>query len=181
MITQVDWLKRLFGQESAVNWDEVFSIEFPRILNYFRYHGVEDTIAEDLTASTFEKAWSSRQSYRCEKSTVSTWLYTIAKHTMIDHFRARTNELPLDNLEDYPQRHKHLSPEEAAKRSEEKERLRRLLSRLSERERELVALKYGVGMTNRAIAKQIGLSETNVGTILNRIVKTLRRKMEEEK
>ena len=53
MITQVEWLKRLFGQDSAVNWDEVFTIEFPRILNYFRFHGVEDAIAEDLTASTF--------------------------------------------------------------------------------------------------------------------------------
>ena len=116
MITQVEWLKRLFGQDSAVNWDEVFTIEFPRILNYFRFHGVEDAIAEDLTASTFEKAWSSRQLYRSEKSTVSTWLYTIAHHTMIDHFRARTNELPLDIFEDRPERLTLLSPEEAAQR-----------------------------------------------------------------
>ena len=181
MITQVEWLKRLFGQGSSVNWDEVFTIEFPRILNYFRFHGVEDAISEDLTASTFEKAWSSRQSYMSEKSTVSTCLYTIAHHTLIDHFRARTNELPLDIFEDRPERLTGFSPEEAAQRSDEKERLRRFLLLLSERERELVALKYGAEMTNRAIAKQTGLSETNVGTILNRVVTTLRRQMEEEK
>ncbi len=180
MITQVEWLKRLFGQESAVDWNEVFTIEFPRILNYFRFHGIEDAIAEDLTASTFEKAWSSRQSYRSEKSAISTWLYTIAHHKMIDHFRAHTNELPLDILEDRPERLTRLSPEEAAQRSDEKERLRRFLLHLSERERELVALKYGAEMTNRAIAKQTGLSETNVGTLLNRIVAALRRQMEEE-
>ena len=100
---------------------------------------------------------------------------------MIDHFRARTNELPLDILEDRPERLTLLSPEEAAQRSDEKERLRRFLLLLSERERELVALKYGAEMTNRAIAKQTGLSETNVGTILYRVVTTLRGQMEEEK
>lgn len=181
MITHVEWLKRLFGQESAVKWDEVFTIEFPRILNYFRFHGLEDAVAEDLTASTFEKAWASRLSYTSEKATVSTWLYTIAHHTMIDYFRAQTNPLPLDVLENQPEELTCLLPEEAVQRSDEKERLRRLLLHLSERERDLIALKYGAEMTNRAIAKQTGLSETNVGTILNRVVTTLRRQMEEEK
>ena len=54
------------------------------------------------------------------------------------------------------------------------ERLSRLLAGLPERERELVALKYGSGMTNRAIAKATGLSESNVGTILHRTVGQLR-------
>ena len=40
--------------------------------------------------------------------------------------------------------------------------------------RELVALKYGAGATNRAIAKLTGLSESNVGTILHRTVAALR-------
>jgi len=180
MVTRVEWLKRFFEQESAVNWGKVFTTELPRILNYFRFHGVEETTAEDLTASTFEKAWASRQSYRREKSSVSTWLYTIAHHTMIDHFRARTNDLSLDILEDCPERLMPQSPEEAAQRSDEKERLRWLLLRLPAREQELIALKYGAEMTNRAIAKQTGLSESNVGTILNRVVATLRRQLEEE-
>jgi RNA polymerase sigma-70 factor (ECF subfamily) len=36
-------------------------------------------------------------------------------------------------------------------------------------------LKYGAGATNRAIAKLTGLSESNVGTIVHRVVETLRR------
>lgn len=181
MITKVDWLKRLFEQESALNWDALFTTEFPRILNYFRFHGIEDAIAEDLTASTFEKAWCARSSYQSEKAAVSTWLYTIAHHKMIDHFRSRTDELSLDILEDLPGSLIRLSPEEEAQRSDDKERLRRILLRLPERERELVALKYGAEMTNRAIAKHTGLSESNVGTILNRVVTNLRKQVEEEK
>ena len=54
------------------------------------------------------------------------------------------------------------------------ERLARLLERLPERERELIALKYGADMTNRSIARLTGLSESNVGTILHRTIQVLR-------
>ena len=56
----------------------------------------------------------------------------------------------------------------------ERERLRVLLARLADRERELVALKYGAGLTNRAIAGLTGLTESNVGVILYRAVQRLR-------
>jgi RNA polymerase sigma-70 factor (ECF subfamily) len=45
---------------------------------------------------------------------------------------------------------------------------------LPPRQRELIALKYGADMTNRAIARATGLSESNVGTILHRAVEALR-------
>jgi RNA polymerase sigma-70 factor, ECF subfamily len=181
MITHLDRLKRLLGKTDSVNWEEVFSSELPRIFNYFRFHGVEDTIAEDLAAATFEKAWRARQSYRSEKSAVSTWLYTIAQHVMIDHFRASRNEVSLELLEDRPAGQMNGSPEEAVQNRDDRERLQRMLFTLPAREKELVALKYGAELTNREIAKQTGLSESNVGTILNRVVTSLRAKMEAEK
>jgi RNA polymerase sigma-70 factor, ECF subfamily len=54
-----------------------------------------------------------------------------------------------------------------------------LLAQLADRERELVALKYGAGLTNRAIARLSGLSESNVGVILYRAVQMLRSAWEE--
>jgi RNA polymerase sigma-70 factor, ECF subfamily len=49
-----------------------------------------------------------------------------------------------------------------------------LLATLPPRQRELIAMKYGADMTNRAIARATGLSESNVGTILHRAVEDLR-------
>ena len=48
------------------------------------------------------------------------------------------------------------------------------IKRAIDRERELVSLKYGAGLTNRAIARLLGLTESNVGTILHRTVTRLR-------
>jgi RNA polymerase sigma-70 factor, ECF subfamily len=51
---------------------------------------------------------------------------------------------------------------------------------LPEREQELIALKYGADLTNREIARLTGLSETNVGSILYRVVRKLRQRWEQD-
>jgi RNA polymerase sigma-70 factor (ECF subfamily) len=47
------------------------------------------------------------------------------------------------------------------------------MDELPDRERELLALKYGSGLTNREIAGLTGVSESNIGTILYRTVRRL--------
>jgi RNA polymerase sigma-70 factor (ECF subfamily) len=69
-------------------------------------------------------------------------------------------------------------PEERAAAGSDASKLAKLLRGLSGRERELVGLKYGAGLTNRAISELTGLSESNVGTILHRVVGRLRREWE---
>ncbi len=66
------------------------------------------------------------------------------------------------------------TPEEEAVISSNFARLCKLVETLEEREQELLALKYGGGASNRAIAELTGLSESNVGTILHRAVAVLR-------
>jgi len=51
------------------------------------------------------------------------------------------------------------------------------VARLSDRERDLVALKFAAGLTNRRIAELTGLSESNLGVILYRAVPRLRAEM----
>jgi RNA polymerase sigma-70 factor (ECF subfamily) len=142
------------------------------VFNFFRYRVGNTTEAEDLTARTFEKAWRSRDRYRQDVAGFSTWLLTIARNVAIDHLRARRPLVPIDTAAAVPSATR--SPEEQALQQSDADRLELLLKRLSPRERELIAFKYGAGMTNRAIARATGLSESNVGTILHRAVDALR-------
>ena len=102
-------------------------------------------------------------------------MFTIARRVAQDHYRKKRHDLPLeqltelgagDDLEDLIEQNADLA------------RLSTLLSQLGDREKELVALKYGAGLTNRAIARLTGISESNVGTILHRAVHTLRSEWE---
>jgi RNA polymerase sigma-70 factor (ECF subfamily) len=156
---------------TEADWDAVYAEQLPRIYNFFRYRVGDGPAAEDLTSATFEKAWQARHRYRRDLAAFSTWLYTIARNVAVDHYRRRRDHAPLEAA---AQVHGGATPEELAERRSDVEKLSRLLSGLPDRERELIALKYGAGLTNRAIARQTGLTETNVGTILHRTVKELR-------
>ena len=175
MGTQPDFLVGLVKSLGDVDFDSVYRTELPRIYNFFRYRVGDDQIAEDLTAETFEKAWKYRARYRKDLASFSTWLFSIARRIAADHFRRQRPSLPLEaaaQLAD-PQ-----ILEERAQAQAEFAQLSKLLARLAERERELVALKYGAGLTNRAIARLSGLTESNIGTILHRLTQQLRAQLE---
>jgi RNA polymerase sigma-70 factor (ECF subfamily) len=154
------------------DWDQVYAEQLPRVLNFFRYRLGDTADAEDLTARTFEKAWRARHGYRRDVAGFATWLLTIARNVAIDHLRGRRPHEPLEIATAVASSDD--TPEQQAVRHSEAQRLARLLATLSTRERELIAMKYGADMTNRAIARATGLSESNVGTILHRAVESLR-------
>jgi RNA polymerase sigma-70 factor, ECF subfamily len=155
-----------------LDWDELYSEQLPRIYNYFRFRVGNDADAEDLTARTFESAWKARERYRKDLAGFSTWLFTIAHNIAVDFLRSRRSQIPLDAVEEMAA---DGTPEEGAARDSDLRRLSALSARLSEREQELIALKYGAALDNRQISKLTHLSESNVGTILHRAVETLRR------
>jgi RNA polymerase sigma-70 factor (ECF subfamily) len=177
MGTRSDFLVGLAKSTSQVDFEAIYRAELPRLYNFFRYRLGDDQTAEDLTAETFEKAWRHRGRYRDDLASFSTWLFTIARRVAADHFRKWRPSLPLREAERLtnPQ-----TLEDTAQERTEFVHLSALLARLAERERELVALKYGAGLTNRAIAHISGLSESNVSTILSRVTQQLRAQLENE-
>ena len=154
------------------DWDAVYREQLPRVYNFFRYRFGAGADAEDLTARTFEKAWRARQRYRRDVAGFSTWLLSIARHVAIDHLRAARPHVPLDLAAAVASA--TASPEDAVIQNADAGRLARLLATLPDRDRELLALKYGAELTNRQIAAATGLSESNVGTIVHRAVTSLR-------
>jgi len=156
---------------TEADWDALYAEQLPRVYNFFRYRVGPGPVAEDLASLTLEKAWQARHRYRRDLAAFTTWLLAIARNVAVDHFRRHRSHVPLDAAlgvaggED---------PAELAARRSDAERLARLLERLPERQRELIALKYGAELTNRAIARATGLSESNVGTILYRTIQELR-------
>ena len=160
-----------FMETNELNWDAVYAREAPRIYNYFRFRLGGESDVEELTARTFEHAWRSRARYRRDLAAFATWLFKIAQNVGTDYLRGRRTHLPIDAaLEVWAEG----TPQQDAERGSDLARLALLCEALPERERELVALKYGAVMNNRMIAELTGLSESNVGTILHRVVQALR-------
>jgi RNA polymerase sigma-70 factor (ECF subfamily) len=164
---------RVLGGSSSedLDWDAVYADLAPRVYNYFRYRLARDVDVEELTSRTFERAWRSRARYCHDRAAFSAWLFGIAQNVRIDYLQSRRSHVPLCEA---PELAAELPADADVERDSDLAHLRRLTGRLPERERELIALKYGADLNNRLIARLTGLTESNVGTILHRTVQTLR-------
>jgi len=158
-----------------VDWDAMYAEQLPRVYNFFRFRIRGPHDIEDLTSRTFEKAWRDRQQYRRDRAGFATWLFGIARNVAADHLRSVREHVSLDAI-DHPPTDE--TPESDAARRSDIERLAKLTAHLSDRDRELLALKYGAALNNRLIAELTGLTESNVGTILHRTVEKLRSQWE---
>ena len=153
-----------------INWDSVVNNELPRLYNYFRYRLGDEGVAEDLTSVVLEKAWLKRHRYRKDRAAFSVWLFSIAKNEVIGYLRKRQVSLPISMTETAS----GATIEHRLEQSQDIQQLSHLLAGLSERERELISLKFGADLNNREISTVTELSESNVGTILSRVLQKLR-------
>ncbi len=171
MATKSNFIPWFSSAISAEDFESIYQSDVPRIYHFFCYRFGEGPLAEDLTAATFEKAWRGRGRFR-QEAAFSTWLFAIARHVAADYSRKRHHaEVPLEEAGDTPD---SAILEQQVEQRADFAQLSLLLARLADRERELVALKYGGGLTNRAIARLTGLTESNVAVILHRTLQTLR-------
>jgi RNA polymerase sigma-70 factor, ECF subfamily len=163
--------------EAEVDWASAYQELLPKVYHYFCLRTGNPAEAEDLTAATFERAWRDRERYRKDLGAFAGWLFGIARHVAITHYRKTLRDTPVEtpgtDLTGRP-------TEETAMDQEKLARLASILRTLPAREQEIFSLKYGAQFTNRSIAKTMRITETNVGTILNRIVGRLRKQLEEE-
>ncbi len=153
---------------------------FRRVYNYIRYRVRDGELSDDLTAQVFEKALTSIHRYNPQRAPFGAWLFAIARHAVSDYFRSRNRRrwLSLEPLHDWIS---HVpEPEERIFHEEECSQLLIALSCLSEREQDLIALKFAAGMPNCYIAKLTGLSESNVAIIIYRAVQKLRVQLTEK-
>ena len=130
--------------------------------------------AEDLTQQTFERALRSWHRYDERLASVGTWLLTIARNLLIDHFRASASrqhqplaEMGGDGPGEEPQYDLGLDPA-----------LAKALAQLSVRDREIVALRFGGDLSGPEIAELLGLTLANVQQILSRSLRRMRAELE---
>lgn len=131
--------------------------------------------AEDVTALAFERALRKWDRFDPGRGTARGWLFGIARNASLDELRKRRPETELDF--DPPDERGHRSGQTDDERFEA---VSTALSRLPAAEREIVALKFFSGLNNTEIAEATGISPSNVGTRVHRVVTRLRANLEED-
>ena len=75
----------------------LYDLYIKKIYNFVYYKTMHKETAEDLTSQTFFKALDNIQRFDETKGSFSSWLYRIARNTVIDYYRTKKTE---NNIED---------------------------------------------------------------------------------
>ncbi len=166
-------LARLAGSDPHA-FSTLFDRYFTRVYRFhsFRIRQRED--AEDLTSDTFVKIFEKLHTYQDRGVPFSVWVFTIARHTLVDFTRkTKSNVTSLDALEEYQEPGEEFDYD-AIDRSVLMEKLWKASRVLPEKQQQIWALKLSSGLSHREIGKVLEMTENNVNVAISRSMKTLK-------
>ena len=164
----------------AVAWEEIVQRYNRRIYNIcYRFAGSGDD-AQDLTQEVFIKMYRTLNSYDVERGAFMTWVTTITRNLLVDHFRKSKQDRVTDSIDAAPSEHedamplsdqipdKTLPPDARVQSRETRETVHRALGKLSPELREAVILRDLQDMDYREIASVLRVPEGTVKSRINR-------------
>lgn len=141
------------------------------IYNFIYYKTHHRETAEDLTSQTFFKALESIQSYDPHKGTFSSWIYRIARNSVIDHYRTRKTTTAIEDAWDIGES-EHLTRDTHNRL--ELEKVSQYLAGLSSEQRDIVILRLWQELSFAEVAEIVGKSEASSKMMFTRTVKKIR-------
>lgn len=136
---------------------------------YFRLSSKED--AEDLTEQIFLKVFKAMPKFNSQKSSFKTWLFTIARHAVIDFYRTHKVTYELKeamqiSTEDYT--------EEEIDKQLALDKIMPVLKSLPEEQSEVLALRFISGLSTSETAAIMNKSEGALRILQHRALKALK-------
>lgn len=160
-----DWIERARSGDREA-FGELYKRYRPAIFRLVRASLGPD--AEDAVAETFVRAWAGLPRYCKTGAPFASWLYGIARHVVVDALRSNKRTECRDQL-----------PERSTSNDADTELdLASAIARLPKRLREVIEMKYLMGLTNPDVAKALGISIGAVNAKQWRALRALEKMLE---
>ena len=151
---------------------EIYTVYRDRVFAYLAARVQNRQDVEDLCADVFEQVYRSLPRYDPEKAALGTWIFTIARYTLINHFRRGGRTVPLEEEFTDPE-----DPETALLREETLSRLAEVLAGMEQDQRDIIVLRYYRGDSLTRISQLTGISYGMVKVKHKKALETLRRRL----
>lgn len=159
------------GDGSA--WETLVRRHTRRVYNLcYRFMG-NSAAAEDLSQEVFLRIYRTIGSYRDEQGAFTTWLTSVTRNLLVDHYRRSRRDRLTDSMDDASSQVESKqafgdSPDRLAQSAELGEQLQQALARLSPELREAVILRDLQEMEYREIQSVLQIPEGTVKSRINR-------------
>ena len=164
----------------AAAWEEIVQRNNRRIYNIcYRFAGSADD-AQDLTQEVFIKMYRTLNSYDVDRGAFMTWVTTVTRNLLVDHFRKTKQDRLTDSLDTTSSDHEDVmplgeqipdrgpAPDSKVQSREAREVVHEALQKLSPELREAVILRDLQDMDYREIATVLKVPEGTVKSRINR-------------
>jgi RNA polymerase sigma-70 factor (ECF subfamily) len=161
-------------------WEEIVKRYNRRIYNIcYRFAGSGED-AQDLTQEVFIKMFRTLSSYDAERGAFMTWVTTITRNLLVDHFRKSKQDRLTESLDTTPSEHEDAMPlsekiedqappaDMTVQGRETRELVHNALQKLSPELREAVILRDLQDMDYKDIATVLKVPEGTVKSRINR-------------
>ena len=163
-----------------MNFEQTYHRLFKPVLAYIRSRFNHAGAAEEIASRTWQKVYEHQDQFDPAKGVAEQWIFTIARNEVNKYVRSWQFRRFFSLTEqEEPFASDDKTPFEQLAVAEQNTVLLSALGQLAARERDIISLKFYSGLNNRQIAAVSGLSESNVGTILNRALRKLRSRLEQ--
>ncbi|HYL94935.1 MAG TPA: sigma-70 family RNA polymerase sigma factor [Terriglobales bacterium] len=173
-------LRRCLAGDAAA-WEDIVRRYQRRIYNIcYRFAGSAED-ADDLTQEVFIKMYKTLDSYDVDRGAFMTWVTTITRNLLVDHFRKGKHDRLTDSLDANPVQEEEgrtlseqiedkgtASPDEQVRSREAGEAVHEALQKLSPELREAVILRDLQDMDYKEIAGVLKVPEGTVKSRINR-------------
>jgi RNA polymerase sigma-70 factor (ECF subfamily) len=164
---------------SPLNFAALFDTYHPKLYAYVRSQVADQATAEDITATTFERAFSRSHSFDPQKGSFATWLFRIGHNLVVNYYAAMSRKPVAYELDEAAEvSTADPSPEQQLLRQEQQRILSETIATLPERDQEIIQLKFFGRLTNREIAGVLELNEKTVSVIILRALQKLKVRLE---
>lgn len=154
-------------------FERIYNLLVNDLYSYIRGQCRNETVAEDLVANVFLKAWRSAKGYRPSSHTFRRWIFTIARNEVRDYWRASQRTLPMVEFDISDER----QPEPESDPVEVRRLVQQALATLTEEQRQVVVLRYFSNKSHEEIATILGKREGAVRAQLMRALRQMRKVM----
>jgi len=138
-----------------------------------------ESMAEDLCQETFYKAYRSLQTFREVEASFSTWLYTIARNTVLSELRKqKMQQVSLEDSGVQPQVSADSQPEHSILRHEKVSMVRKAINNLPEKQRSALILREYYQLDYQEIASILGQTVSSVKSLLFRARASVKMQLE---
>ena len=148
-----------------------------RVYRYVFFRVSDQQMAEDLTSQVFLKAWEKLDGYRPQGPFLS-WLYAIARNTVIDHYRTQKQTVSLEDAGPIVAENDRL--EDALEFEFEMKSVQAAMQQLTGEQQEVLILKFVAEYDTAQIAKRMGKSPGAIRALQMRALQALAKVIEVE-